>query len=66
MYSTVASNAACRVLSMQLTDGKRWYTSDGVAYDLRGHQACGKPILISQSKLRLIMIVHDWWERPRV
>ena len=62
MDNTVASNAACIVLSMYLAGSMRWYTSDGVAYDLRGYQAYGKPILMTQSKLRLTTIAHDWWE----
>ena len=47
MDSTVVSNAACRVLAMHLAGSMRWYTSDGVAYGLHGHQAYGKPILIT-------------------
>ena len=62
--STVVSNAACRVLSMHSAGSMRWYTSDGVAYGLHGHQVYVKPILITQSKLRLNMIAHDWWEWP--
>ena len=60
MGITVASNVACRVLSMHPTGGKRWYTSNKVAYDLRGHQAYGKLILLTQSKLSLVVFVHDW------
>ena len=62
MDSTVASNAACRVFSMQSASCILWYTSDGVAYDPHGHQASGKLIPIAQSKLCLTMIAHVWWE----
>ena len=51
MDSTVISNAACRVLSIHLVGSMGGHTSDRVAYDLHGHQAYGKPILITQSKL---------------
>ena len=64
MDSMVASNVACRVLPMHSTGGEKWYTNDGVAYDLYGHQAYGKPILIAQSKLNLIMLIHDWLGWP--
>ena len=64
MDSAVVSNVACRVLFMHSAGSMRWYTSDGVAYGLHGHQAYGKPILIIQSKLHLTMIAHDWWEWP--
>ena len=48
MDSTAVSNAACGALSMHLVGSMGWHTSNRVAYDLHGHQAYGKPILITQ------------------
>ena len=39
------------ILSMHLAGSMRWNTSDGVVCNLHGHQAYGKPILMTQSKL---------------
>ena len=54
-------NAACGVLSMYVDGSMEWHTIDMVPYDPPGPQADGKPVLITQSNLRLTMIAHTWW-----
>ena len=62
MDSIVVPNAACGVLFMHIVGSMEWHTSDRVAYDLSGHPAYVKPILITQSKLCLTMMAHAWWK----